>query len=99
MNKQLKNKWVSALRSGSYTQGQHSLRNTRHGEVKHCCLGVLLCASGTRYAPQMAKSDSVRDYEIVEEMIGGSDVRYDLAEMNDEGKSFDEIANYIEREL
>lgn len=35
-------KWVEALRSGKYKQGKMALRTkTKHGTVKHCCLGVL----------------------------------------------------------
>jgi len=36
MNKELKKKWVSELRSGKYKQGKGLLRS---GD-KHCCLGV-----------------------------------------------------------
>lgn len=38
MDAELKNKWVSALRSGDYEQGMDSLRTVK-GEF--CCLGVL----------------------------------------------------------
>ena len=37
MNKEVKKKWVDALRSGEYAQGRSSLRD--HDE--YCCLGVL----------------------------------------------------------
>lgn len=37
MNTEVKEKWISALRSGKYKQGIRSLR-TEHG---YCCLGVL----------------------------------------------------------
>lgn len=37
MNKDVKEKWVTALRSGKYKQGQGCLRR---GD-DHCCLGVL----------------------------------------------------------
>ena len=33
-------KWVDALRSGKYTQGQLCLRRTVEGESTFCCLGV-----------------------------------------------------------
>ena len=37
MNYKVKEKWISALRSGKYKQGIRHLRN----EDKYCCLGVL----------------------------------------------------------
>jgi hypothetical protein len=38
MNQQVKEKWLSALRSGAYAQGEHYLRR---GDGSFCCLGVL----------------------------------------------------------
>lgn len=38
MDKQIKARWVEALRSGSYAQGKHTLRSSAE---KYCCLGVL----------------------------------------------------------
>ena len=38
MNQEVKQKWVAALRSGEYTQGQGSLKNAKS---EYCCLGVL----------------------------------------------------------
>ncbi len=42
MNQEIKKEWVTALRSGKYTQGTGFLR-VGHSELglKHCCLGVL----------------------------------------------------------
>lgn len=37
MNKEVKEKWVAALRSGKYKQGKHALRM----DDQFCCLGVL----------------------------------------------------------
>ena len=39
MNKEAKQKWIEALRSGMYTQGKCSLKNT---DNNYCCLGVLV---------------------------------------------------------
>ena len=42
MKKKVMEKWVKALRSGSYKQGRHALKyKTKAGVVRHCCLGVL----------------------------------------------------------
>ena len=37
MNKEVKDKWVAALKSGKYKQGRGQL----NGESGYCCLGVL----------------------------------------------------------
>ena len=43
MNKQLKSKWIKALRSGKYKQGFGRLkqRNDTNHRPEYCCLGVL----------------------------------------------------------
>lgn len=38
MNKEWKEKWLTALRSGKYKQGKYVLRNN---DDEYCCLGVL----------------------------------------------------------
>jgi hypothetical protein len=38
MNKEIKEKWINALRSGKYEQGKSQLRSLSN---KFCCLGVL----------------------------------------------------------
>lgn len=38
MNKEIKQQWLAALRSGEYEQGQEQLRSM---DDKFCCLGVL----------------------------------------------------------
>jgi hypothetical protein len=41
MNKQLKDKWVAALRSETYLQGVGVLYRRTPTEDRYCCLGVL----------------------------------------------------------
>lgn len=42
MNKEIKDRWTAALRSGDYTQGTGSLCLVRDGKAStYCCLGVL----------------------------------------------------------
>tara|TARA_R100001244_G_scaffold129809_1_gene101482 strand:- start:471 stop:851 length:381 start_codon:yes stop_codon:yes gene_type:complete len=43
MNKEIKAKWVSALKSGNYRQGQNQLKveGKKNSRVRYCCLGVL----------------------------------------------------------
>lgn len=41
MNKKIADKWVKALRSGKYKQGQYMLEYVDNKSTKYCCLGVL----------------------------------------------------------
>lgn len=41
MNKEIKEKWVTALRSSEYKKGRGRLKDTRGQETTYCCLGVL----------------------------------------------------------
>jgi hypothetical protein len=42
MKKSTANKWVKALRSGKYKQGEGHLRSVnKKGKASYCCLGVL----------------------------------------------------------
>ncbi len=42
MNKELKTKWVTALRSGEYIQEHKGFKGEdRNGNITHCCLAVL----------------------------------------------------------
>lgn len=43
MNKQIKQRWIDALRSGEYSQGQGCLHDSSHDLINgsFCCLGVL----------------------------------------------------------
>jgi hypothetical protein len=45
MKAELKRKWIEALRSGKYAQGEGMLKNSETGEM--CCLGVLCEIQGT----------------------------------------------------
>jgi len=99
--------WVDALRSGKYEQTKRRLK----GNSGHCCLGVACqefkdeldleeTTDGETYSfngmPQELPS-------IVKNHLGlltanGSVVSYRecLSSMNDNGKTFDEIADFIE---
>lgn len=41
MNPEIKEKWITALRSGKYKQGTYYLRSHDGHEYRYCCLGVL----------------------------------------------------------
>jgi hypothetical protein len=109
MNPQIKQKWVSALRSGDYQQGRSYLR-TDNG---FCCLGVLcdlyakennvewnLANNGHNYEFQNNESDlpSVIEWAGVEDH-NPAICLVPLVVINDTGSTFEQIANLIENHL
>lgn len=125
MDPEWKQKWLAALRSGEYKQGQGQLvQQHSDGAVVYCCLGVL-CAitkphlisirdGGINYPAVAEELGAGPDEEIantylpfpVLTQVGlpteGNEVcttQMDLAEKNDRGATFPEIADWIERNL
>lgn len=117
MNKEIKQMWVDALRSGLYTQGKACLRKNND----FCCLGVL---------SDLAEKDGVgywKDdkFHIIDDddftislssrvsvwaemknisqmgtfYVGGEYGMITLSKLNDDGYSFVEIADIIEKEI
>lgn len=103
MDANLKAKWIEALRSGVFNQTTDRLRGD-NGSL--CCLGVFAeingCAWDAKGRPSIGSAryaDSVTDV-LDKDFIGLSFIQQRLlAEMNDGGKSFSEIADYIEANL
>ena len=112
MNEQVKEKWLSALRSGDYKQTQLKL----HTDDGFCCLGVLCDLYGKEHNVEwkLAEDDYSNNYEFQEEperlplfVIEWAGVKNDnpeicetsLAELNDTGSTFNEIADLIEKHL
>lgn len=108
---ELKRKWVEALRSGNFRQTTDSL-SARHDNrdvdpeaeeyTGYCCLGVLKVlaeglAPGTLVEGAYVHADSEGDPMDGELLTAKTQKR--LATLNDEGKSFNYIAGYIERYL
>lgn len=105
MKPEFKKSWVDALRSGRYQQGQEALRSGKH---TFCCLGVL-CDLVDQ--DQWGSHHEGAWYFKYEEIYGmPDDVTFiatgisreeaqELADMNDGGTGFSEIANYIEEHL
>lgn len=98
---ELKQEWIKALRSGSYTQGKSQLRTTKG----YCCLGVLcdvVNPHGWRLAGGNAwVFDGNHQICISKELREQAGISNDelsrVMRMNDaENKSFEEIANYLE---
>lgn len=103
-----KQKWIAALRSGEYKQGQYSLLDEQD---RMCCLGLagILCGADKNYIRGKAYFDSDQNHAETRvlppdgypEILDPSKfpTYSTLAQMNDHGKSFSEIADYIEANL
>ena len=92
--------WLTALRSGSYKQGKHYL----HNGDNFCCLGVLCHLNKDRF--DVTQTGTVTRYDgcyqllpsVLREELGlDIETLDELVSMNDGGKSFTEIANYLEK--
>jgi len=95
-----KEKWLKALRSGEYKQGEGYLliNNTL------CCLGVgcKVLNIPDKNINNWGSPSKGLDKRIPNYLIGGRGNEYidELMEMNDnDGKSFKQIANWIEANL
>lgn len=109
MNEDIKQKWVKALRSGKYTQGKGRLKAlSTDGTINHCCLGVLVEEIHPEYFQVFGDNQYIgEDYsmtslsdEIVNEAQMCDDEQGRLINMNDQlGKTFKQIANYIDKNL
>jgi hypothetical protein len=97
-------KWVEALRSGRYEQGAGKLRYND----SFCCLGVACHLSADELELEVKVVDGLYKYNdnggylpiAVKEWLGITEgLMLDLVDMNDNGRSFDEIANQIEENL
>lgn len=105
MDAVLKQKWIDALRSGKYKQGKSYLK-TKDG--KYCCLGVLCEIVGVPHTPdgrgfKFYFEDANRSSDALPHpgFCGlKPEAQNDLTFMNDEeNKSFNEIADWIEANL
>jgi hypothetical protein len=106
MNAVIKQRWLAALRSGEYKQGQHALRSDDGDERRYCCLGVLcdlIDPTGWMSAPpgmpvpyRHGIATGMPTYDILEPTELPSAAAQKLAQMNDDGRSFEEISNWIE---
>jgi hypothetical protein len=102
MNPEIKQKWVDALRSGKYKQGQTYLLNKENGS--YCCLGVLcevVGASGwqddAQLPPEIQDLTGVSALGRIPNAIHGYDL---LSALNDSLKyDFNRIADIIEEQL
>lgn len=110
MNPKVKKLWIEALRSGKYKQGIKRLRTVKN---RYCCLGVLCDLYAKEHGKRWSRDTMgewvlgmERDYppdSVIEwagtKHIGKKIAGRDLAEHNDTGKTFLEIADLIEKHL
>lgn len=128
LDPQIKERWLIALRSGLYAQGQKRLKKTDGiGVTRHCCLGVLCQISPERleekpvptaYQDDSVKGNLVHIHSFKDKYVDtygysasippepfSTDIGLTrtaisrLVNMNDDGSSFEEIADFIEEKL
>ncbi len=106
MTREQKQKWVDALRSGEFRQTQERLYNAE--EDAYCCLGVACKVLGRKIVAadddsigMLGGSNDDNSYKwLVDVAKINEDFRITLSEANDEeGLTFAEIADKIEKEL
>lgn len=101
MNEDVKAEWVVALSNGSYDQGRRVLRS---GD-SFCCLGVLCDLydptlwDGTAGHYTYLTSEAMLPMSVMEWADLDNLDMDTLMTMNDEGNSFDTIANWIDANL
>lgn len=97
MNRDRVTRWTAALRSGKYRQGENQLRV---GD-RFCCLGVACDLEDPDEWDGNVYRDSVTFLpEDVRDEYGFSEGEESfLTLMNDSGKSFAEIADWLEQRL
>ena len=101
MNKELKAKWIAALRSGEYPQTRQALRD----DQGFCCLGVLCEVAGIPRFERDCGYDFGDPHQGEEAMLFGDLAdqipnQDKLAKLNDdEGASFAVIADWIEQHI
>lgn len=108
MKKELKDKWIAALRSGEYKQGKARLKTDDGG---YCCLGVLadICKLDLDHELSGNFYVSIGTEGYPEELQGNFGLPRQLAAMNDgvydetnpvsKQHSFLEIADWIENNI
>lgn len=109
-NKPAIRRWVKALRSGEYEQTTGTLRSV-HG---YCCFGVAChISTKSKIAERPTKLCDYYSYEGPEGRVQENFLPYgmrkhyglsdreqeELVKMNDAGKTFDEIADWIEENI
>jgi hypothetical protein len=87
MNKRLKDRWVKALRSGKYQQGQSYLRveefdNEGNEVSSYCCLGVLADLKGYELTGCDATLSDLKEHEEANKLLGPWNAKEDDVHFN-----------------
>ncbi len=100
---ELRERWIQALEDGTYEQGRTYLRRSNN---TFCCLGVLADLNGVKwkqvgdfaysYGNGRESLNAFIDTKTATK-VGISKYVDKLADMNDDGYSFKEIAQFIRR--
>lgn len=104
MPQEIKTKWIEALRSGEYKQGKKSLKNENGA---YCCLGVLqMCVQGEVTMESEGVPADMPSRSFYKTLDPEFDTKtsvpglaFELAERNDEGYTFEYLADIIESEV
>ena len=101
MTPKMKARWIKALRSGRYLQCRHFAGQIIDGKEHNCCLGVYARIAHCKTV------DTVRMFvprinnechTPLPDYIMPKDIQRIYAHMNDEGYTFAEIADAIEKD-
>lgn len=109
MKPDIKKKWVHALRSDVFAQGQSTLKTMHEGQLRYCCLGVLCEVLGVEWDTWPSNHGTVYStdsqssslgHEMLDEIEMTNDQMAVLISMNDQHRNtFHDIADYIEENL
>jgi len=110
---ELKERWLKALRSDDYQQTHGYLCRYRKGVPSFCCLGVLAVVQGEK--PERLVDRQILDEVGLQTLLQPNSIMWGkienhlgiepislqqlLATKNDDGKSFAQIADWIEANL
>ncbi len=107
--KGFKKRWLRALRSGKFIQGEGYLKvSDDDGVIKHCCLGVACEIAGAIVPYRKHKIALIENERVAKikgitkvpaSLHGFEDTASQLSTMNDSGDGFNVIANWIEKNL
>lgn len=110
VNKKLMRKWIDMLRSRRYKQGQGCLRQkgpTSRSVDRYCCLGVacdMIDPKKWEFSETISRNQYYYDednelasMEVRSKLGITENEQVELSTMNDGGKKFYEIADYLER--
>ena len=106
MNKEIKAKWLEALRSGNYAKAEGSLKKQNYkGTLCYCCLGVLqelLHPEEFTHRSGVFRAGLLFGFPTetvtIEAQLDRTDQRR-LAYINDNSQGFNDVIKYIEENL